>query len=259
MMESTKAGLKAWLLSIFSMELPFICLWMHRWHIVLWKHSSPFAPGRWYLDYVLPLSHTLVSEHAHVGNAQHDSKVSWLDSRCSTDCPTGNVLIILPNFTLVVSTHWSSTRPTISVLAISRLNLSFCAWPEFPPLINYQLTKQPIGINELITYCITPVPQLFSWHTKWLVTDKSRIVSLLNIWCPVCCRYPQRHKKTFFIEDGNARLYILKDTYNHIVSEKHTTAPDFKSFFLMNMISCCWFGAMMLQFPSCKAWKWCWL
>jgi len=143
MMESTKAGLKAWLLSIFSMELPFICLWMHSWHILLWKHSSPFAPGRWYLDYVLPLSHTLVSEHAHAGNAQHDSKVSWLDSRCSTDCPTGNVLIILPNFTLVVSTHWSSTRPTISVLAISRLNLSFCAWPEFPPFINYQPMNNP--------------------------------------------------------------------------------------------------------------------
>jgi hypothetical protein len=108
MMESTKAGLKAWLLSFCSMESPFIYLWMHSWHILLRKHNSPFAHGRWYQDCVLPY------------NAQYDSKVSWLDSRCSTDCPTGNVLIILPNFTLVVSTHWSSPRPTISVLAISR-------------------------------------------------------------------------------------------------------------------------------------------
>ena len=99
------------------------------------KTHSPFASGR-HWQYCSHNSRKRLCPSMHVGNAQYDSKLSWLDSWCLTDCPTSLYLCVFIGLP-------EGQQFQFWQLGHSPLNVSFCVWPEFQPLINYQLMNNP--------------------------------------------------------------------------------------------------------------------
>ena len=82
----------------------------------------------------------------------------------------------------------------------------------FQLLIKSQLLEHPISIEDLMTYCITPVPHSIGTPDGYMAkTDKSKMVAYLTSEVQGASALPQDDEKTFFIDDGNARLYTLKE------------------------------------------------
>ncbi|KAG1666470.1 Adenylate cyclase type 8 [Nymphon striatum] len=82
----------------------------------------------------------------------------------------------------------------------------------FQLLVKSQLLDQPISIKELMSYCITPVPHALGTPDGYMAkTDKSKVVAYLTADVQHFELPAQGNEHTFYIEDGNARLYTLKD------------------------------------------------
>ena len=82
----------------------------------------------------------------------------------------------------------------------------------FQILVKSQLVPQPIDIEELMTYSITPVPHCLGTPDGYMAkTNKAASVHYLT--CEVSdAELPSASSgETLFIEDGNAHFHTLKD------------------------------------------------
>ena len=77
-------------------------------------------------------------------------------------------------------------------------------------LVKSQLLPKPVNIDELMTYCITPVPHSLGTPDGFMSkTDKSKMMHFLTDASPDA-EIPRVLNETMFIEDGNALVHSLK-------------------------------------------------
>ena len=76
------------------------------------------------------------------------------------------------------------------------------------------MLERPISIDKLMTYSLTPVPHSLGTPDGYMAkTDKSTLVCHLtsDVESATFPSQGANRKKVLFIDDGNARLYTLKD------------------------------------------------
>jgi hypothetical protein len=103
----------------------------------------------------------------------------------------------------------------------------------FQILVKSQLQPQPISIDELMTYCITPVPHSLGTPDGYMAkTNKATLVHYLTRDVTETRLPTSAAGETLFIEDGNANIHTLKDlppTFKHIclkVLDQLSYKPD---------------------------------
>ena len=143
---------------------------------------------------------------------------------------------------------YSLVFPKVNNFSFGNLDIHHWMYPSVYDLssshwliINWWTTHRHQRIDYTLYHSCTPIV-LLAHHMAY--TRQVKDGSLLNIRCPACCSYSPMSQKTFLIEDGNIRLYILKDTYNHIVSENltnlTTALPEYKYPFIQTFYWWAW-------------------
>ena len=160
----------------------------------------------------------------HVGNAQYDSKLFWLDSRCLTYCPTLNHFARL-HFSCV----YSLVFPKVNNFSFGILDIHHWMNPSVYDrsyrnwlIINWWTTHRHQRIDYTLYHSCTPIV-LLAHHMAYNRQVKDG--SLLNNRCPVCCSYYPMSQTTFLIEDGNVRLYLEWYIYSHCVWKSYNSSP----------------------------------
>ena len=82
----------------------------------------------------------------------------------------------------------------------------------FQLLVKFQLMTQPISIDEMMSYCLTPVPSCLGTPDGFMAkTNKAAAVHYLTRDIE-SNDIPRIHSgETLYIEDGNAHFQTLKD------------------------------------------------
>ena len=76
-------------------------------------------------------------------------------------------------------------------------------------LIKSQLLDEPLDLDELMTFSLTPVPYSLATADGFFAkTNKAKMLHFLLEEYTDSVPYP---KDTFHIEDGNALVHVLKD------------------------------------------------
>ena len=90
----------------------------------------------------------------------------------------------------------------------------------FQLLVKSQMCPNPVSIEELMAYSLTPVPHSLGTADGFMAkTCKSKILAYLTAEVSSVDGFYLRDEKVLYIEDGNARLHALKeipDTFEQI-------------------------------------------